>query len=169
MHPTAERFAEAANERHGVDVDVHEFEAGTKTAAAAAEAIGCDVAQIASSLVFLADGDPVVVVTSGANRVSEGRLVDAVSAGDGPTVDGSSPGAADVEMAGPDDVKAATGWSIGGVPPICHETDVPVLFDETLLDHATVWAAAGTPETVWPVDPATLVDLAGARVADVAD
>lgn len=156
MHPTAERFAEAAAERHGVDVDVHEFENGTKTAADAAEAIGCEVAQIASSLVFVADGDPVVVVTSGANRVSEARVADAV-------------GAESVGMAGPDEVKAATGWSIGGVPPICHETDVPVLLDRTLLDHETVWAAAGTPDAVWPADPEELVDVAGATVADVAE
>ena len=159
MHPTAERFAEAAADRHGLDVDVHEFEAGTKTAADAAAAIGCDVAQIASSLVFVVDGDPVVVVTSGANRASETRIADAVGAD----------GADSVDMAGPDEVKAATGWSIGGVPPVCHETDVPVLLDRTLLDHETVWAAAGTPDAVWPVDPRELVELADAQVADVAE
>lgn len=159
MHPTAERFADAAAEQYGVDVDVHEFDDGTKTAADAAAAIGCDVAQIASSLVFVADGEPVVVVTSGANRVSEARVAEAVGA--------SRAGA--VEMAGPDDVKAATGWSIGGVPPICHGTDVPVLLDRTLLDHETVWAAAGTPEAVWPVAPDRIADLADAQVADVAE
>ena len=159
MHPTAERFADAAAEQYGVDVDVHEFDDGTKTAADAAAAIGCDVAQIASSLVFVADGEPVVVVTSGANRVSEARVADAVGAS----------GAEAVDMAGPDEVKAATGWSIGGVPPICHETDVPVLLDRTLLDHETVWAAAGTPEAVWPIAPDRLVELADAQVADVAE
>ena len=158
MHPTAERFAEAAAEGYGLDVDVHEFDEGTKTAADAAEAIDCDVAQIASSLVFLVDGDPVVVVTSGANRVGEARVAEAVGA----------PGA-DVGMAGPDEVKAATGWSIGGVPPICHESDVPVLFDRTLLDHETVWAAAGTPDAVWPIAPDRLVELADAQEADVAE
>ena len=159
MHPTARTFADAAAERYGLDVDVHVFDAGTKTAAAAAEAIGCDVAQIASSLVFVADGEPVVVITSGANRASEGRVADAVGAS----------GADAVRMAEPDEVKAATGWSIGGVPPICHETDVPVLLDRTLLSHDPVWAAAGTPDAVWPVSPDRLVDLADARVADVAD
>ena len=159
MHPTAQRFAEAAAERYDLDVDVHEFEDGTKTAADAAAAIGCDVAQIASSLVFVADDDPVVVVTSGANRVSEARVADAVGAS----------GAEAVDMAGPDAVKAATGWSIGGVPPICHETAVPVLLDRTLLDHETVWAAAGTPDAVWPVDPRDLVEMADATVADVAE
>lgn len=158
MHPTAERFAGAAADRYGLDVSVHEFDEGTKTAADAAEAIGCDVAQIASSLVFVVEGEPVVVVTSGANRVSEARLAALVGDGDDATV----------EMAGPDVVKAATGWSIGGVPPICHETDVPVLVDETLLEHDEVWAAAGTPEAVWPVDPDALVELSGGTVADVA-
>ena len=156
MHPTAERFAEAAAAEYGIDVEVHEFPEGTKTAADAAEAIGCDVAQIASSLVFVADGEPVVVVTSGANRVSEGRLAEAL-------------GARAVRMAGPDEVKDATGWSIGGVPPFCHDTDVPVLLDRTLLDHETVWAAAGTPDAVWPAAPEALVELADAQVADVAE
>jgi len=156
MHPTSVRFVEEAAAQYGLDVDVHEFPEGTKTAADAAEAIGCDVAQIASSLVFVADGQPVVVVTSGANRVSEDRLADAL-------------GAESVRMAEPDEVKEATGWSIGGVPPFCHETDVPVLLDRTLLDHETVWAAAGTPDAVWPADPEALVEIADAQVADVAE
>ena len=155
MHPTAARFAEAAADRYGLDVDVHEFPEGTKTATDAARAIGCDVAQIASGLVFAADGEPVVVVTSGANRVEESRVADEI-------------GASTVRMADPDEVKDATGWSIGGVPPICHDADVPVLVDETLLLHDTVWAAAGTPDAVWPVSPDRLVELAGATVADVA-
>jgi prolyl-tRNA editing enzyme YbaK/EbsC (Cys-tRNA(Pro) deacylase) len=159
MHPTAARFADAAADRHGLDVEVHEFDEGTKTAADAAAAIGCDVAQIASSLVFVADGEPVVVVTSGANRASEARIAEQTGAD----------GADSVEMAGPDEVKAATGWSIGGVPPICHETDVLVLFDRTLLEHETVWAAAGTPDAVWPVAPDRLVELVDAMVADVAE
>ena len=156
MHPTAERFVEAAAERYGIDVEVHEFPEGTKTAADAAEAIGCDVAQIASSLVFVADDQPVVVVTSGANRVDEDRVAEAV-------------GASAARMAEPDEVKEATGWSIGGVPPFCHATDVPVLFDRTLLEHDPVWAAAGTPDAVWPADPEELVETTGATVADVAE
>jgi prolyl-tRNA editing enzyme YbaK/EbsC (Cys-tRNA(Pro) deacylase) len=137
-------------------VDVHEFEDGTKTAADAADAIGCDVAQIASSIVVVADGDPVVVVTSGANRVDLGKV--AVLAD-----------ASDARMAEADEVTEATGWSIGGVPPLCHATDVPVLLDQTLLDHDEVWAAAGTPDAVWPIDPGRLRDLADADPADVAE
>jgi prolyl-tRNA editing enzyme YbaK/EbsC (Cys-tRNA(Pro) deacylase) len=156
MHERAAEFAEQAGEEYGVDVEVHEFDEGTKTAQDAADAIGCDVAQIASSIVVVADDEPVVVVTSGANRVDLDKVAvyrDASSA----------------RMAEADEVKEATGWSIGGVPPFCHATDVPVLMDETLLDHGEVWAAAGTPTAVWPIDPERLRDIAGAEPADVAE
>jgi prolyl-tRNA editing enzyme YbaK/EbsC (Cys-tRNA(Pro) deacylase) len=149
MHPRSQEFAERAATELDIDVDVHEFEEGTKTAADAAEAIGCDVAQIASSLVFEVDGDPVVVVTSGANRVDEDRLADALDA-------------TAAEMADPHTVREATGYSIGGVPPFCHEGDVPVVVDETLLGFEEVWAAAATPEAVFPIAPDRLVELAGA-------
>jgi Cys-tRNA(Pro) deacylase len=156
MHERAVQFADRASEEYDVDVDVHEFDEGTKTAAAAAEAVGCDTAQIASSIVAIAGDEAVVVVTSGANRVDMDKVA-------------ALRGADDARMAEPDEVKDATGWSIGGVPPICHETDVPVLIDETLLDHEEVWAAAGTPTAVWPIDPDRLRELSGAEPADVAE
>jgi prolyl-tRNA editing enzyme YbaK/EbsC (Cys-tRNA(Pro) deacylase) len=156
MHPRAQQFAAEAAEQFGVEVDVHEFDEGTKTAADAAEVVGCDVAQIASSLVFVADGEPVVVITSGANRVDEDRLAGEL-------------GAEAVAMAEADTVKEATGYSIGGVAPFCHATDLQVLIDETLLEYGEVWAAAGTPQTVFPIDPDRLVALSGATPADVAD
>jgi Cys-tRNA(Pro) deacylase len=156
MHPRAEAFAEQAAEQFGLTVDVHEFDEGTKTAADAAEVVGCDVAQIASGLVFDADGEAVMVVTSGANRVSETELAAVV-------------GADEVAMADPDLVREATGYAIGGVPPFCHDTAVPVYVDETLLGFAEVWAAAGTPQTVFPIDPERLVELAGATPAAVAE
>ncbi|MFC7133171.1 MULTISPECIES: YbaK/EbsC family protein [Salinibaculum] len=156
MHPRAQEFAAEASEEYGFDVNVHEFDEGTKTAADAAAVVGCDVAQIASGLVFVADGEPVMVVTSGANRVSEERLADVVGA------DGA-------EMADPETVRAATGYGIGGVPPFCHERDIPVYIDETLLSHDEVWAAGGTPQTVFPIDPDVLVDLADATPAAVAE
>ena len=170
MHPRSEAFADVARERHGLDVEVHEFDEGTRTAADAAAAIGCDVAQIASSLVFVAsgatsapragdgaidDGEPVVVVTSGANRVSEDRLAAVL-------------GADAVRLADPDEVREATGWSIGGVPPFGHERPLRVLLDETLLDHETVWAAAGHPSGVFPVAPDRLLEAADAEPVDVA-
>ncbi|MEF8840896.1 MAG: YbaK/EbsC family protein [Haloarculaceae archaeon] len=158
MHPRAGEFAEAARERYGFDPDVHQFGAGTRTAEAAAGAVGCDVAQIASSLAFEADGELVVVVTSGANRVSESKLADALGVPEGT-----------VGMADADRVKSELGWSIGGVPPICHASAVPVYLDETLLEYGEVWAAAGTPEAVFPVAPGRIRELADATPADVAE
>lgn len=154
MHPRAEDFREIARDRHGFEVDVHEFPEGTKTAADAAEAIGCDVAQIASSLAVETDGGLAVVVTSGANRLDTGKVADFLDV-------------EEVSMADADEVKSVLGWSIGGVPPFCHETSVPVLLDETLLAFEEVWAAAGTPEAVFPLSPETLRDLSGGEPADV--
>lgn len=157
MHRRAAAFAERAEQEYGIAVDVHEFPDGTRTASAAAAAIGCDVAQIASSLVFVTP-DPVVVVTSGANRVSEAKLATVRD------VDEST-----VAMADADAVREIVGWSIGGVPPFCHDTSVPVYLDETLQAFDTVWAAAGTPETVFPIAPERLRELADARPIDVAE
>lgn len=154
MHPRAEEFADRAADL-GVDVEVTEFPEGTKTAADAANAVGCDVAQIASSLAFVAD-ELVVVVTSGANRVDESTLADLRGVPD-----------ASVEMADPEEIRETLGWAIGGVPPFCHDADVPVYLDETLLDFETVWAAAGTPEAVFPIDTECLRTVAGAEAVDV--
>lgn len=156
MHPRAAEFREQAADEHGVSVEVHEFEEGTKTAEDAAAVVGCDVAQIASGLVFEADGDPVMVITSGANRVSEEKL-------------GAFLEAASVSMADPELVREVTGYGIGGVPPFCHEREIEVLIDPTLTEHDEVWAAAGTPEAVFPIDPSRLVDVAGATPADVTE
>jgi prolyl-tRNA editing enzyme YbaK/EbsC (Cys-tRNA(Pro) deacylase) len=158
MHERAEEFADRARREHGFEVDVKEFPEGTKTAADAAEAIGCDVAQIASSIAMRADDRLVVVVTSGANRVSEAKLADLLGLDEG-----------DVAMADAAEIKAALGWSIGGVPPFCHDADVPVYLDRTLTEFETVWAAAGTPEAVFPISPDELRALSGGEVADVAE
>ena len=156
VHPRAAEFRDRAAERYGLTVVVEEFPDGTSTAADAAAALGCSVGRIASSLVFVADDDPVVVVASGANRVDEDRLADLCDADRVATAD-------------PDRVRAVTGWAIGGVPPICHERDPPVLLDRSLLGYETVYAAAGTPATVFEVDPDRLRRLADARPVDVAD
>jgi prolyl-tRNA editing enzyme YbaK/EbsC (Cys-tRNA(Pro) deacylase) len=154
MHPRAEHFRETARDRYGFDPDVHEFPSGTKTAADAAAAIGCDVAQIASSIAFETDDGLAVVVTSGANRVDTAKVADLL-------------GVEHASMADAGDVKAVLGWSIGGVPPFGYETDVPVLLDETLLAFDEVWAAAGTPEAVFPLSPDVLRELSGGRPVDV--
>ncbi|RDZ92983.1 prolyl-tRNA editing protein, partial [Haloferax sp. Atlit-6N] len=118
MHRRAREFTERARERYDLGLTVESFPEGTETAADAADAVGCEVGQIASSLVFEVDGDLVVVVTSGANRVSEPRLE-------------SHLGAEDVAMADPDEIRSVVGWSIGGVPPFCHDADLPVYIDES--------------------------------------
>jgi prolyl-tRNA editing enzyme YbaK/EbsC (Cys-tRNA(Pro) deacylase) len=154
MHERAAEFSRRAQAEHGLDIEIREFTDGTATAADAAEAIGCDLGAIASSIALVAD-KLVVVVTSGANRVDTGKLA-------------ALRGVQEARTADPDEIGATLGWSIGGVPPFCHETDVPVYLDETLTGYDTVWAAAGTPEAVFPVAPERIVDCADATVADVA-
>lgn len=157
MHARVAEFVETAEERYGLTTEPIEFpEKGTPTAADAAEAVDCDVGQIVNSLVFSVAGDPVLCLTSGSNRVSEAALA---SLG-GHDEDATS-------MASPEMVREATGWAIGGVPPLCHATDLPTLLDPDLLTFDQVWAAAGTPTSMWAIEPDRLRELAGAEVVDV--
>jgi prolyl-tRNA editing enzyme YbaK/EbsC (Cys-tRNA(Pro) deacylase) len=158
MHPSAERLSKRVRKEYDVELDVHEFPEGTKTAADAADAIGCKRAQIASSIVMSVGDDLVVVVTSGANRVSESAVAAQIGVSE-----------ESVTMADAERVKDRIGWSIGGVPPFCHDASVTVLFDETLTRFDTVWAAAGTPEAVFPMAPSRIRDLSAATVLDVAE
>ena len=158
MPPTAtDRFRTLAT-AVGVDVTVSEFPEGTRTAVDAARAVGCPVDAIVKSLVFMADERPVLALTSGGNRIDEARLARAVAA-------------EVVRKASADEARTATGYAIGGTPPFCHTgTGVSeVLIDPALLAHEMVWAAAGTPSSVFPIAPAQLVDAAGARVIDVTE
>jgi prolyl-tRNA editing enzyme YbaK/EbsC (Cys-tRNA(Pro) deacylase) len=155
MNERAAEFRERVRNAYGIDVDVHEFPEGTKTAEDAANAISCDVAQIASSIALVAD-EFVVVVTSGANRVDTRKLA-------------THRGVHEARMAEPDEVSETLGWSIGGVPPFCHDTDVPVYLDETLTGFETVWAAAGTPQAVFPISPDEIVEQSDATVVDIAE
>lgn len=159
MHARVSEFTETARERYDLTVDPVEFpEKGTPTAADAADAVDCDIAQIVNSLVFDVDGEPVLCLTSGANRVSETALAEWAN------VEESAVG-----MASPEQVREATGWAIGGVPPICHATDLQTLFDPALLEFDRVWAAAGTPTSMWASDPEQLRELAEADVVDVTE
>jgi prolyl-tRNA editing enzyme YbaK/EbsC (Cys-tRNA(Pro) deacylase) len=146
-----DRLAECAREL-GLDVRVQRLEASTRTVRDAAEAVGCSEAEIAKSIVFVADGDPVVCVASGRHRIDTDKLADALDV-------------AEVRQAAADEVRAATGYAIGGVPPFGH--DVPVLFDESLLDHERVWAAAGDPHSLFCVNPRELAECIRARVVAV--
>ena len=134
-------------------VIVKEFPQGTRTAVDAARAVGCELGQIVKSLVFVAAGQPVVALVSGANRLDEKRLA---------AVAGDPVAKADAETA-----RTATGYSIGGVPPFGHATDVPVFMDRDLLGFGVVWAAAGRPDSVFEIEPARLRELSGATVVDL--
>ncbi len=149
-HP---RFAEALAGL-GLSVEVRRFPEATRTASEAAAAIGCDLAQIVKSLIFTADGAPVLVLMDGASRVDVERVR-------------AELGATKVRRADADLVRETTGYAIGGVPPFGHRTRTPVLADRGILAHPTVWAAAGTPHTVFPLDPRSLIAHAGARLVDV--
>jgi prolyl-tRNA editing enzyme YbaK/EbsC (Cys-tRNA(Pro) deacylase) len=153
-HPNVVRVVEAARGA-GLEIAVRRFPEGTRTAADAARAVGCDVAQIVKSLVFVADGDAVIALVSGADRLDPARLAAAV-------------GAATVRRADGDEARAATGFPIGGVPPLGHARRLTVLMDEHLLAHDEVWAAAGLPDAVFPAEPAALGRAAGARTARLA-
>ena len=161
MHERAAEFAARARERYELDVDVSEFETGTKTAAAAAEAVGCETAAIASTIVVSLsggehDGALVAGITSGANRLD----LDAVA---------GHFGADEAFMGDPDRIRETVGWSIGGVPPLCHDAALPTVMDPTLAGFDTVYGAAGTPNAVFPIEPERLADLAGATVVDLTE
>lgn len=142
-----------AGAAHGLTLDLVEYPDGTRTADDAAAAVGCDVGAIVKSMIFDADGEIVLALTSGANQVDGKKL--AVLAG----VDRC--GRADV-----DKVRAATGFAIGGVAPFGHVTPLRTWIDPSLLDYDQVWAAAGTPRHVFPIEPQQLTTITGAAVAD---
>jgi prolyl-tRNA editing enzyme YbaK/EbsC (Cys-tRNA(Pro) deacylase) len=143
-----DRLADCAREL-GIRVQVQRLGASTRTVADAAVAVGCEEAEIAKSIVFVADGEPIVCVASGQHRVDTEKVADALDA-------------AEVRQAGAEEVRAATGFAIGGVPPFGH--DLPVLFDEELLRHRRVWAAAGDPNSLFEVDPRELASCIRARI-----
>lgn len=146
-----ERFLEAARVE-GIEPDVRRFPEGTKTANDAARAIGCEVGQIVKSLVFMADGRPIMAFTSGSNRVDEAKLANIVEAGN-------------VRRATPEEARAATGFAVGGTPPFGHPERLMCLVDHDLLAWDEIWAAAGTPESVFPLSPAVLLRVTEATPA----
>ncbi|MET9681790.1 YbaK/EbsC family protein [Streptomyces coeruleorubidus] len=153
VHP---RFAEALRELGIQDLvrQVRRFPEATRTAAEAAAALGCELSQICKSLIFAADGVPVLVLMDGASRVD----VELVR---------KELGVDKVTRAKADVVRETTGYAIGGVPPFGHRTRTRVLADRSLLGHDVVWAAAGTPYTVFPMAPRDLVTHAGGTLVDV--
>jgi prolyl-tRNA editing enzyme YbaK/EbsC (Cys-tRNA(Pro) deacylase) len=149
------RRVQAALAARGFAMQVVEFAATTRTAADAAAAIGCQVEQIAKSLVFRGreTGQPVLVIASGGNRVNERRLRDLVGE--------------PIEKPDAEYVRERTGFAIGGVPPVGHHEPLTVFIDEDLLAFSEIWAAAGTPNAVFRLDPAELPALTGGRVVAI--
>ncbi|MBB4714637.1 YbaK/EbsC family protein [Streptomyces luteogriseus] len=152
-HP---RFAEALRELGLGDLvpQVRRFPEATRTAAEAAAAVGCELSQICKSLIFAADRVPVLVLMDGASRVDLELVRKEL-------------GADKVTRAKVDVVRETTGYAIGGVPPFGHKTRTRVLADRSLLEHDVVWAAAGTPYTVFPMAPEDLVAHADGTLVDV--
>jgi prolyl-tRNA editing enzyme YbaK/EbsC (Cys-tRNA(Pro) deacylase) len=147
---------QAALAAAGVEARVVELPASTRTAAEAASAVGCQVAQIAKSLIFLGatSGNPILVIASGTNRVNEALV--AIAAGE-------ALGKADADF-----VRARVGFAIGGIPPVGHDEPLATFIDEDLLLYERIWAAAGTPHAVFQLSPAELLRLTGGKVLKVA-
>jgi Cys-tRNA(Pro) deacylase len=156
IRPDAVARVRAALVAAGVDARVVEFAESTRTAQDAARALGTSNGQIVKSLVFVADGKPVLVLASGANRVDTAKVARLA-------------GASRVEKASADTTREATGFSIGGVAPVGHRRSLPVYVDAALLGYDVVYAAAGTPHAVFPIAPAALVRVTAGMVGDLAE
>jgi Cys-tRNA(Pro) deacylase len=154
-HPTAQKVADAAREL-GLDITIKEFEETTRTAEEAAKAIGCTVAQIVKSLLFVVNGQPVMALVSGPNRLDEGKLAALCGAGKNK-----------VKRADADTVREATGFAIGGVPPFGHATRLPVYIDQDFWRFEVIWAAAGTPNAVFAITPNVLKRVTGGVAAEL--
>jgi prolyl-tRNA editing enzyme YbaK/EbsC (Cys-tRNA(Pro) deacylase) len=148
-----EKFAGVLREL-GVAGEIRELPEPAPTAAAAAAQLGCEVGAIANSLVFSADGRPVLIMTSGAHRVDTAKAAARL-------------GVAAVKRADPDSVRAWTGQPIGGVAPVGHPARIPALVDPWLDKHDVIWAAAGHPHTVFPTTYQELLRITAGTPADV--
>jgi Cys-tRNA(Pro) deacylase len=154
LSTSAQKVQNALIER-GTTLKVIEFIESTRTSVEAAERVGVSVGQIAKSLIFKAknSGEPVLVIASGANRVDEKKVAALL---------GEKIGRADPEFA-----REATGFVIGGIPPLGHARPLATFLDADLFQHEVIWGAAGTPNAVFELTPAQLAELTGGTVADV--
>jgi len=154
LHPSTQRVSDILAAA-GAHTEIREFDESTRTAKHAAAALGCPLGAIASSLVFMADGVALVIMTSGAHRVD----VDLVA---------STLGVAELRQATADEVRAATGYPIGGVAPVGHPQPLRTLVDDLLRHYDVLWAAAGTPRAVFSTTYDELVRLTGGEPVTVA-
>ncbi len=154
LSPSAQKVQDALNALQ-FSFTVIESEIPTKTAEQAAAFAGCPLGQIVKSLIFQGteSGKPILVLTSGANRVDEARI--------------SAYAGEPIGRANPELVRAVTGFAIGGVPPVGHLQTVETYLDEDLMQYDTIWAAAGTPNSLFELTPAALEGMTGGRVAQV--
>lgn len=152
MKPSVQRVADALRAA-GIEPEIRELSASTRTAEEAAAALGTSVPRIVKSLVFLADDAPILALVSGSNRLDTDRL--------GATL-GRTIARADAAT-----VRSATGFAIGGVAPVGHPAPLEIVVDRDLLQYDTVWAAAGTPHAVFPIAPDALVRATGGQVVDL--
>jgi prolyl-tRNA editing enzyme YbaK/EbsC (Cys-tRNA(Pro) deacylase) len=147
LHPTAAKL-QARLRKRGLDVAVQMLPASTRTAPEAAAAVGCEVGQIVKSLVFVREGQPVMVLCAGDRRVAADRL--------------------GLRAASAEEARAGTGFAIGGIPPLGHDRPLETLIDESLQRFDTVWCAAGTPHAVFEADTDALIAaIPGGAVADI--
>lgn len=153
--PERSRLVQQHLREAGVESEIHVLPDSARTAAEAASAIGCDVAAIANSLVFVADGTPVLVMTSGGHRVDLEVLARSI-------------GADAIGMAPASVVREATGQAIGGVAPVGHPARLRTYIDDALGEHSEIWAAAGHPHTVMPLTFESLRMLTDGEVIAVA-
>jgi prolyl-tRNA editing enzyme YbaK/EbsC (Cys-tRNA(Pro) deacylase) len=137
MHPTAQRLVDRLAARGLTEIEVRTLSDSARTAQLAAQALGVEVGQIVKSLVFLRDGDPVMVLCAGDRTVDAQRL--------------------GLKRADADRVRAVTGFAIGGIPPLGHDTELPTTIDESLKRFGTVWGAAGTHHDVFGVRTEALI------------
>ena len=153
MHRNAIRVVEAAR-AVGLDIEVRPFPEGTRTAEDAARAIGVELGQIVKSLVFAVDGEAVLALVPGDRRLDEAALARAAGGESCARLDANA-------------VREATGFPVGGIPPLGHVNELRVFADEGLLRYEVVWAAAGTPHENFGVDPSALVSAVRATVAQL--
>ncbi len=155
MHPTAQKFTEVARS-FGLDMVVRESASSARTAEEAAEAVGCDVAQIVKSLLFIVNDQPTMVLVSGRNRLDEKKLASLCGVN-----------RKRITRSNAETARAVTGYAIGGVPPFGHDTKLPTYVDEDLEQFDILWAAAGTPHAVFAIAPQDLVRVTDGSVADL--
>lgn len=154
LSPSSQRVQDALSQL-GYPFSVVESQTHTRTAQEAADLVGCELGQIVKSLIFKGaqTGKPILVLTSGSNRADEARI--------------SQYAGEPISRADPEFVRLVTGFAIGGVPPLAHTQPMETYLDEDLMRHGSIWAAGGTPNSLFELTPSALQEMTGAMIATV--